>query len=181
MRLARFSFVRVLTAPALACLALLLLGGCASRARRGADAGGASSAGGSDASAARASLPGTLASPWTPPAFSTRQVSGSRAAVFDAALAAVNELGYSVGRLDGAGGRLFATRRQAGNFDGAREYRLELRVIELAPESVDLRVVLREVVEDAEGRVSMGLLRDRAPYDSIFDRVKEKLGQPARP
>lgn len=154
----------------LAGLALLVAGGCATRGERAPGERAARSTP-EAAPAARASLPDALASRWAPPAFATRQVAASRAATFDAALAAVNELGYAVSRLDGAGGKLHATRRQSSGFDGAREYRLELSVVELSPESVDLRVVLREIVEDSAGRVSSGLVRDRAPYDAIFDRV----------
>lgn len=163
MRLAATSAVRVLLLAA--CVGgLLATSACATRGERGATTR-------SSDTAVRTPLPDMLASRWAPPAFATRQVAASRAAAFDAALAAVNELGYAVSRLDGAAGKLHATRRQSSGFDGAREYRLELSVVELSPESVDLRVVLREIVEDSAGRVSSGLVRDRAPYDAIFDRV----------
>lgn len=175
---------------ALAALSLLLAGGCATResGRGSAPWGGGTSGGGSGAAQAPAAenaqrkpLPDLVAGRFAPPPHATRQIGAARGAVFEAALGAVNGLGYAVSRVDGAGGKLFAARRQASGFDGSREYTLELSVLEVSPDAADLRVVLRETIEDSAGRVSSGIVRDRVAYDAIFDRVTSALGlEPVR-
>lgn len=141
-------------------LLALLAGGCASEGTT---------------SGQRQSLPGALAARWTPPEFATRSVDGERSAVLDACVATANAMGFSVSRLDGASGKLSASRRQKAPFDGAREETLEVTVSSFAPTAVQVSVVLREAEESADGMVSGGLVRERAPYDAFFERLGAAL------
>jgi hypothetical protein len=126
-------------------------------------------------------LPAAIGARWTPPEFATRSVDGERAAVLEGCVTAANALGFSVNRVDGATGKISATRRQAGVFDGAREDMLAVTVTTLAPDVATVAVVLREAVESesfgdgAGGMVTTSLVRDRAPYDAFFARLAEAL------
>ena len=138
---------------------------------------------GAEAKSADASprLPAAIGARWTPPEFATRSVDGERAAVLEGCVTAANALGFSVSRVDGATGKISATRRQAGVFDGAREDMLAVTVTTLAPDVATVAVVLREAVESdsfgdgAGGMVTTSLVRDRAPYDVFFARLAEAL------
>lgn len=162
-------------APA-AGLALLILAGCAS-------------APSSSSATAPARLPGVFGSRWAAPDFATRVIDAERSAVLDACVASANSLGYAVNRLDGAMGRVSAARRQAANFDGARQDTLEITVTTLDPRSTKVALTLREAFEPGSGdersagMVTTSLVRDRAPYDVFFARLAESLapraGEPA--
>ncbi len=153
-------------------LALLLLGGCAS---------GASFS----SATAPSRLPGVLGSRWATPDFATRVIDAERAAVLDACVASANSLGYAVNRIDGAMGRVSAARRQASNFDGARQDTLEITVTTLDPGSTKVAMTLREAFESdarderSAGMVTTSLVRDRAPYDVFFSRLSESLASAA--
>lgn len=126
-------------------------------------------------------LPAAIGARWTPPEFATRSVDGERAAVLEGCVTTANALGFSVSRVDGATGKISATRRQAGVFDGAREDMLAVTVTTLAPDVATVAIVLREAVESdsfgdgAGGMVTTSLVRDRAPYDVFFARLAEAL------
>lgn len=157
-------------------VALLLLAGCASER-------GASGPDGQAASPGR--LPGVLGSRWAAPDFATRIVDASRPAVFDACVAAANELGYAVNRLDGALGKISGARRQSTEFDGARQATLEVTVTALDPGTTKVAVALREAFESGSGDerstaiVTTSLVRDRAPYDAFFARLAGSLSTAA--
>lgn len=119
-------------------------------------------------------MPGALSARWTPPANATRPVEGELAAVREAAVETANALGFSVRKFDGARGRVSASRRQDGAFGEARETTLDITVTDLAPGSVQVAVVLRELTENG-GAVSAGLVRDPAVYDVFFARLAEVL------
>jgi hypothetical protein len=153
-----------------AALALLVLGGCASRP---ADP--------SSSASAPARLPGVFGARWAAPDFATRIVDAERAATLDACVASANALGYSVNRLDGAMGRVSAARRQTSDFDGARQDTLEITVTTLDPGSTKVALTLRQAHESGSGdersagMVTTSLVRDRAPYDAFFARLADSL------
>jgi hypothetical protein len=171
MRL-RFIMTLRLLAPVAAssALACMFLAGCASEP----------SAPASRASAP-ARLPGVFGSRWAAPDFATRIIDAERAAVLDACVASANALGYAVNRLDGAMGRISAARRQASDFDGARQDTLEITVTTLDPRSTKVALTLRVAYESGSGdersagMVTTSLVRDRAPYDAFFARLAESL------
>lgn len=157
-----------------AALAVLLAAGCASQNRA------------SSPSAKPAGLPAVLASRWTAPDFAARVVDAERAAVFGACVDAANALGYAVNRVDGARGRVYAARRPATAFEGARQETLEIGVTQIAPGLTQVAVTLRETIEaGASGErgamVTTALVRDRAPYDAFFARLASGLPAPATP
>lgn len=131
------------------------------------------------------SLPDMVGARFASPEFATRKIDGERSAVLDAALAAANGLGYSVGRFDGAGGRISASRRQVSTFDGARQNTLEITVSSYAPGVSQVALVLREAVESNGWNENSGalaasaLVRDRVPYDVFFERLEAALREAA--
>lgn len=101
-------------------------------------------------------------------------------AVVNASVGAANALGYSVNRVDGAAGRVYATRAPAASFEGARQATLEINLTSLAPGSTQVALTLREAVESAgDGRsapmVTTAMVRDRASYDAFFERLGAAL------
>jgi hypothetical protein len=145
------------------------LGGCASSS---SDSGPAANSA-NDAAEARgplAALPAALGGRFTPPPFATRVIEGERGAVLDAAVAAADALGYRVARFDGARGRIEAARAPESSFEGRTQETLELSVQALSPGQVTVAVVLRESFE-AEGQGGAAIVRDRAAYDAIFERL----------
>jgi len=155
-----------------AVLASLLLAGCVSEPS-------------SSSTATPARLPGVFGSRWAAPDFATRVIDAERAAVIDACVASANSLGYAVNRLDGAMGRVSASRRQTSNFDGARQDTLEITVTTLDPGSTKVALTLREAFESgaaderSAAMVTTSLVRDRAPYDVFFSRLAESLSPQA--
>jgi hypothetical protein len=153
----------------------LLLAGCVTERGAGDDAAPGSGAGG-------AGLSARLVSRWSAPDFATRVVDAERDAVFGAAIATANALGYSVHRTDGSRGRIAATRRQRDSFGEAREDTLEINVTPHAPGSAQVALSLRELVESGGGDersggiVTTSRVRERAPYDAFFDRLAVQLG-----
>jgi hypothetical protein len=129
-----------------------------------------------------AKLPAALAARWSPPPFATRTLDAADVrAVTLACKQAALAGGFAVQRFNEAGGTLSAARRQTNAFDGARQDTLEVRVTAPTPGSVQVAVVLREVVESgagderSPGLVTSALVRDRAPYDAFFDRLTALL------
>ena len=125
-------------------------------------------------------LSSIITSRWTPPAFATRPVTGEPTAVLDACVNTANALGYSVSRLDGARGRISATRRQTALFDSAREDTLEVTVSVVAPGTSQVALVLRETIETSGSdrsapTATASLVRDRPRYDIFFARLEEGL------
>jgi hypothetical protein len=152
--------------------ALTLASGCASRAPAPApgSAGVAVAAPESEPNTPLAALPGVFGGRFAPPAYATRVLEGERAEMLNTALATVDALGYRVTRFDGARGRIEAARAPESSFEGRSQVTLELSVQTLAPGQVSVAVVLRESFE-ADGQGGAAMVRDRAAYDVIFERL----------
>lgn len=125
-------------------------------------------------------LSSAITSRWTPPAFATRPVTGEPTSVLDACVNTAKALGYSVSRIDGARGRVSATRRQSALFDSAREDTLEITITVLAPGTSQVALILRETIETSGAdrsapTATASLVRDRPRYDIFFARLEEGL------
>lgn len=119
-----------------------------------------------------------LASPWTVPAFATREIVGTPAAVRAAAAAALEELGFAGARAEGGLGRLSAQRRQSAGAEGARQLTFDATLTLVAPGRVRVEARFQELVEAADGAPSGGLVRSQPLYDAFFERLSAALVTP---